>query len=645
MATLAAVCREISYASVPIRFTPKLCWSTPAFGRVVLVLAELVLVIVLCFYKLNPKDQWQWEDIGYRTGFIASCQLPLVVILAGKNNIVGFLIGASYERLSWLHRWVARVLLLTVTLHMGYWFADWYRFDYIKVKLTTDAITKRGFAAWVILVWIVFSSMSPLRRWNYEFFVVQHIVTYIGFLVVVYLHLPAEEKVWVWIPIGLVVLDRTLRTSTLLYTNTLILHPHAKRERFWASKATFEPLDAETTRVVISKPPVSWKAGQHVLLSCHTIAPLQSHPFTIASVPSDGRMEFLIKSKNGGTRRYLRYAEKQYGLPVTDAPNELRHRSAVTIEGPYGRIRPLQQFDSVVLVAGSSGATFTVPLLRDIVHLWKTGGIDTDSRWSVFNPRGVATRYIRFIWVVKSRPQYSWFSHQLVTAIEDVDYLRSQGQDVELEISIYVTCDQDFVSSTQGSSKQDGCDTRLLQAVRSSSPSPQPLLGEKNRDDDAFRSSSEIANEPEPKASCGPNGTCCCQKTIEDEDGISPTDVACECCCSTPDNPTLEKEDAASPEGSISSEQSSDRSLTSANAGRIGPTHPEILMLSGRPQPKNLIRKALEQALGESAVVVCGPEGLVNNVRQSVVNLSDERAIHKGTGAQGVYLHAEAFDY
>lgn len=68
-------------------------------------------------------------------------------------------------------------------------------------------------------------------------------------------------------------------------------------------------------------------------------------------------------------------------------------------------------------------------------------------------------------------------------------------------------------------------------------------------------------------------------------------------------------------------------------------------MLSGRPHPKNLIRKMLEQALGESAVVVCGPKGLVSNVRQSVVSLSDERAIHKGTGAQGCYLHAENFDY
>ena len=68
-------------------------WTSPTLGRVLLVLAELVLVLVLCFYKLDPSDQWQWEDVGYRTGFIAAAQLPLAILLAGKNNIIGWLTG------------------------------------------------------------------------------------------------------------------------------------------------------------------------------------------------------------------------------------------------------------------------------------------------------------------------------------------------------------------------------------------------------------------------------------------------------------------------------------------------------------------------------------------------------------------------
>ena len=64
---------------------------------------------------------------------------------------------------------------------------------------------------------------------------------------------------------------------------------------------------------------------------------------------------------------------------------------------------------------------------------------------------------------------------------------------------------------------------------------------------------------------------------------------------------------------------------------------------TGRPPVRSIIRRVLEQADGESAVVACGPGGLQDDVRRSVVSLSDERAVHKGTGAQGIYLHVEGF--
>lgn len=46
---------------------------------------------------------------------------------------------------------------------------------------------------------------------------------------------------------------------------------------------------------------------------------------------------------------------------------------------------------------------------------------------------------------------------------------------------------------------------------------------------------------------------------------------------------------------------------------------------------------------GETAVAVCGGKSLVGKTRNSVVKLSDERAVHKGTGAQGVFLHVEEY--
>lgn len=641
---MAAACREVTYASFPISCGSRISYATPTLGRVLLVSAELVAVMVLCFYALDPSDEWQWEDVGYRTGFIACAQLPLIFLLAGKNNIIGLLVGASYERLNWLHRWTSRVLFLTVTIHMGFWFADWYRFDYIKVKLTTDPITQRGFAAWVIMLWIVVSSMAPIRCWNYEFFLIQHIITFSGLIAAIYFHLPAENKVWIWIPIGLLVLDRSLRLLMIFYNNTAIFHPKGKSKGILACGARFEPLDSETTRITVIKPPIRWYPGQHVLLSCHTVAPLQSHPFTIASIPSDGKLEFLVKSKLGGTKRFLKYAEKQQNLPILQSGHELGQNSTVLIDGPYGRMRPLRQFDSVFLIAGSSGGTFTIPLLREIVHNWKRAKSATSSQWSFSGPSGAATRYLRCVWAVKSRAQYNWFADQLVAVVQDVERLRSEGFNYELDISIYVTCDEDFVAGGKAHLQPERRGTLHDQPeeLESTAPSLQDDEKIKVRPMSINSGSSGLGSQQALEASCRPNGTCCCQTTIEDEDAIPGQNA--QCCCGGSEPEDTEKKSNTSSE-SVSLDVKSKEPLTLRTQITDSVTHRSISVLSGRPQPKTLIRKTLEQALGESAVVACGPQGLVGNVRQSVVSLSDERAVHKGTGAQGIYLHTEAFEY
>ncbi|KAL8693869.1 MAG: hypothetical protein Q9218_001378 [Villophora microphyllina] len=651
MATTTAIIRELMYASGPLIFSQRIHWRLPNLGRTLMIVAELVLVLVLCLYGLDPHDQWQWEDIAYRTGFIAAAQLPFIVLLAGKRNIIGWLTGTSYERLNWLHRWVSRILFLTVTIHMGFWFVDWARYDYIKTKLTTDPITQRGFAAWCILLWIVLSSFAPVRQWNYEFFVVQHIMTFMGFLAAVYLHLPEEVKVWIWIPIGLFTLDRALRAGKTLFINFFVSKDHKiKFSQSCTHRAKFEPLNGDTTRITIENPPFRhWKPGQHFFLSCHRLAPLQAHPFTIASLPSDDKLVFLVKTKLGSTRRFFRHAEKTQSLPLASRDLRQRHEQSVILEGPYGRIRPLRQFDSVFLIAGSSGATFTVPLLRDLVLCWWK---HTNNRKCGFAPPmfafdGAATRFIRFVWVVKSQQQKDWFLSQLLNLAADVRQLRSQGCDIEAEMSIYVTCDDTLGgdASLAAPIKMDNHSRGKIEEATTARTLIKDF--EKGRDElvSIHSVSSSSGTQADASTSCGPKGTCCCMQIIEDEGEALEQKPQCQCHCGT-DNIQVIRDD---PTSNQVSGQSADSALPSAvdeDEDEIKASDsPEIAILSGRPQSRNLIRKMLEQALGESAVVVCGPQGLVDDVRQSVVWLSNDRAVHKGTGAQGIYLHTESFWY
>ena len=517
---------------------------------------------------------------------------------------------------------------------MGYFFADWAPYDYIGTELKINNLAWRGIAAWSVLVWIVFSSMTPIRGLCYEIFVVQHLISFAVFIGFVYIHTPAECHNYIWVPVALFFFDRVVRGLRVLYANLSIFHPKQRKagqmSGIWACKAEFTPLPHNTTRVVIQNPPISWTPGQHVFLSCHSIVPLQSHPFTIASISADNKMEFLIKAESGGTKRFFRHAEKSQSLPTTSG----RAVKSVAIEGPYGCLRPLRQFDSVVLLAGSTGATFTVPLLRDVLQGWKERTDAAQSKASFFAQTGAVTRCVRFVWVVKSRGQLGWFAEQLSAVCADFERLQDQLRDVKLDMTVYVTCDDTFteehktlLSSITAPKVEQQTRKTIQVEIRSRTPS----LDEKNAKFETKEEIKEVTSEARAGA-CGPDGTCCCKTTIDDADtqeAIAP------CCCCGPSNSSSSSARAVSRVSSSPSTRSRNKLLV----------HPSISVLCGRPNPKNIIRKSLEQALGESAVVVCGPQGLVADVKQDVCALSDERAVHKGTGAQGIYLHTESFGY
>ncbi|KAF9884477.1 hypothetical protein FE257_001738 [Aspergillus nanangensis] len=615
-ATITAIVREISYVTLPpLRLRGRIFHFAP-LGPLAIILANLVVVLVFCFYKLDTTDQWKWEAVGYRTGFVALAQLPLIFLLAGRQNIIGFFVGMSYERLNWFHRWIARTLWLTATIHMCFWFRSWGRYNYIVYQLTHDPFAKRGFAAWCILTFIVLSSAAPMRRLSYEIFVLQHLVTFVGFTVAVWLHAPAEVKVWVWISIGFLVFDRVARYAWATYTNLSLFHPKTKSHTLWANRASFTPLPGNITRITIENPGVRWKPGQHVFLTCHSVVPLQSHPFTISSIPEDNKMEFLVRAEKGGTRRFFNYASKFHNILGSGDPAPTKQARTVFLDGPYGRIRPLRQFDSVVLIAGGMGITFALPFLRDIVAKWRSECDGT----SPANPVNLAaTRRLRFIWVIKSRAQLSWCETQLQSVLADVQACQRAQPDRprEIDLSIYVTCDE-----------------KLEQPTQSITTTQHPGTAVVVDGDEKKTNSEDISIHSIDKSSTGgclPGGGCCCTAAVEDEDEI--TQHNCTCSGHAPQLPA-ETQISEKPTEGVKSELEVEDSAAHY-----------LPIVSGRPQPRTIIRKVLERAEGESAVVVCGPTGLSDDVRRSVVYLSDDRAVHKGTGAQGIYLHVEKFGW
>lgn len=292
-----------------------------------------------------------------------------------------------------------------------------------------------------------------------------------------------------------------------------------------------------------------------------------------------------------------------------------------------------------MLLAGSTGATFTVPLLRDIVQGWRQNhDISGSSISSLFSsPRGAVTRYVRFAWVVKSRGQLEMFSEQLSSVYAEFQSLQEHTRDIKLEVTVYVTCDESFTEehksllSTLTTSKTTTATSRPIE--HGTAEYRSRVTGEKEKPTtikDEVKEITTVSSSSSGDAAnaCGPDNTCCCRTTVDETSTTQPK----QCCCCTPAN------------GTVSSSRSSTSSARPPRKQTLL-VHPSIQVFSGRPKTKDIIRRSLEQALGESAVVVCGPHGLTGDVKQNVVELSDERAVHKGTGAQGVYLHTEGFGW
>ena len=85
-------------------------------GKLFVELTYFAVLLYAGLYKSNPLTQ------PVRTGFVAVSQIPIVVALGTKHNVVGMMIGFGYERVSrtaiYDFRWVliATVLFPSVEL-------------------------------------------------------------------------------------------------------------------------------------------------------------------------------------------------------------------------------------------------------------------------------------------------------------------------------------------------------------------------------------------------------------------------------------------------------------------------------------------------------------------------------------------------
>lgn len=566
---MTAVAREISYPQLYVS-NPWFSWLTPPpLGRIVLLLVYWAIIIYMMTANAIVKDAFFWERIAYRNAWVTLTQVPLLYLLASKSNVLAWISGSSYERLNWLHRWVARTVFVTASVHGWHFWSEWVHYDFLQIQLKMMPMIKWGLGAWGILLWSLVSGFLPIRRLSYELFVIQHLVSAVLFLWLLWEHVPAYAVYNVWFAVAAICFDRAVRLGFLVWQNVRFRpnrSPCQGMKRL-GHAAQLRTVGNSITIVTLKDVHFSWRAGQHLYLWLPAVGPLETHPYTIACshrLPDAcicNSVQLVVRVHGGFSKRLYNFARRQ------EQANKRSAHLTAFVAGPFGEPPRWDIYETLILISASTGTSFTLPILESVLQKQK---------------RKICTKRIDFLLAARQGEEVGYYIEQLQKAMEKAD-------EVGIELRVHVALTRD-----------GGDGKSIVQSVSGdelASPGPAPSRpdAEKvvpvNVDVEKGSAASEASASPRRRNSPAPINSCCC---------------------------------------------GGDEATGESARGQIH-------RITTRPDIERFIRDAVEATGGETSVVVCAGRSLVAKTRNFVARLSDERAVHKGTGAQGIHLFVEEY--
>ncbi|OLL22263.1 Ferric/cupric reductase transmembrane component 1 [Neolecta irregularis DAH-3] len=383
LGTLTSFFRRINYRQ-PVAVLPSV-------DRLVVLGILGFAAIIFSFAEVEfAKSTWMLF-LSIRTGYMSVVAVPTILILVIKFNIIGKITGHSNQQLNYIHRFGGWLVFILASVHSILRIIYLIQIDDFQERLKTSFAIRGGFALWGLLGWICIS--SEFRHQGYEFFLVQKLLSSFAFLILsIFFHLPKACAAYIFLGLALISTDQLWRRSRMLLKNIP------------CSRAMIEPF-GEATKVTVETSHIDWKAGQHAYILIPELSLFQSHPFTISSRK---KLEFMVLSKHGFTRKLLDHAK----VSVT---------CRVLVDGMYGHAPNFKQFGQVMLIAVSTGASYTVPIFEDILQSLS------------------CVRRIHFVWIIKLSESIGWYSETLKNAAYSA---RKLGVDVK--ISIYATREREL---------------------------------------------------------------------------------------------------------------------------------------------------------------------------------------------------------
>ncbi|KAF3935048.1 hypothetical protein ABW20_dc0106511 [Dactylellina cionopaga] len=659
-ATSTAIVREATLPSVR-SFTNKntlLAMFTPLpLGRSLAVFVYMIMIAIMLSINVYTSGYWYYEKIAYRAAWVSVTQIPFVLLISGRISIFSLLTNIASERINWLHRWVGRVILVSVMVHMSLFWREWDLTDFIQTELEIMPMVRYGFGAFGVLAWIMISSIAPVRWFAYEIFYFNHLASVGALLWCLYMHVPASAIYNVYLGIAFIAFDRLLRTLLLAYNNihyssscpsSVLANP--KFSLHFGHTAEIEILDKKEhlTRVVIKDVKMKWRAGQHIYLSIPSLRPFESHPFSVSNCyeapPAPGKdykevggsmiassgsrdLHLLISSRAG----FSKHLHRRCG-PIAGAPVVLK----ALVDGPYGSPPVWNTFETVVLIATSTGITFTLPILEEIAA----------------NPACV--RRIHFHWTVRHVSDLKLLTKRLARL-----GVKARANGVDVLINVAVTCGTMKHAGGKFVIGSDDGDSARRASSEASKGSGDRLLKLSSMEKKEIGHDEITPVNITTKDVTPTPGSCCANKAVPAAEVLPQPPASC---CA----PKLEPQSNTSTSQQTNTRSSSTASGTSSTSSgddeltpccctagtsnsccetvcTCGFSSSDIEFSCGRPSIERMILPPVEIAEGETVVACCANRRLMDDVRNYVGKVSDERAVHKGSGAQGVLCWTEGF--
>ena len=288
---------------------------------------------------------------------MAASQLPLHYLLSSKPayNPIQYLTRLSHEELNPYHRVFGYILTSLIVAHATLYLNFYIQMGFLT-KRVKDIDVQLGLAAITSFIIIGTSASTYIRHYSYRIFYTLHITLSFTILPILYFHVKYL---------------RIYILETAAVYAFLVLQRYTTKQHPISAAVSIIP-NTSLIRILLPATALpgqtTYRPGQHVFLSrpfpneTSHISVSHMNPFSIANLPLEDspNIELIAREFDGSTKIIAAAARHHKGGSLN-----------FLIEGPYGsaaNFPDLLSYDHILCVAGGVGATFTLPIYRDLLR-------------------------------------------------------------------------------------------------------------------------------------------------------------------------------------------------------------------------------------------------------------------------------------